>query len=570
MHNTVGPLRANGQALAGYPDQSTAQYKSDMTGTVIRNNLFRASSWDVGTDPPPTKDHNVEPATDPKFVDEANHNFQLREGSPAIDAGVATPFTGEFAGKAPDCGAFEFGMIAWVAGYSPPGPKPPRIGRIGDKTITVNQFLAFSVSMIEPDGDPVTYAADPVPAGATFDPQTGIFSWTPVPAQAGTYAITFTASDKDGSDSQTITITVNSVMDPPDDFIAYWTFDGTTADEARNLNGVATPGLSYADGKSGLATVCGSAAYVTVPGGPVLNTLDELTVTAWINPAIDISEKPILSLYASPTDRIYFRVSGTSKLRVFNDVADVGIGHDSDSISGLAGAWFFVAWSYGAGGLSRVYVNGEPSGVPKQYSVSLAGLPRGFTAYIGYEPFIPFAFNGLIDEMMLFDRELTADEVRCIYRNPGLAAPIMHTVGEFAVREGCWLVFTLPASRPVGRTLTFNAADLPADASLDSSTGVFRWVPGSTQAGVHTIPFEVSDGAASDSANARIIVQNDPIGDANDDCTVDVLDLIAVQRLAGRDPTLGQNWKADLNQDGRIDADDLVIIRERLGRTCHR
>jgi len=58
------------------------------------------------------------------------------------------------------------------------------------------------------------------------------------------------------------------------------------------------------------------------------------------------------------------------------------------------------------------------------------------------------------------------------------------------------------------------------------------------------------------------------IGDANDDCTVDVLDLIAVQRLAGEDPAFGQNWKADLNQDGRIDALDLAVIRERLGRTC--
>ena len=56
------------------------------------------------------------------------------------------------------------------------------------------------------------------PAGASFDTSTGQFAWTPSESQQGTYEVVFTATD-DGSPnlsaSETITITVNEVNEPP-------------------------------------------------------------------------------------------------------------------------------------------------------------------------------------------------------------------------------------------------------------------------------------------------------------------------------------------------------------------
>jgi hypothetical protein len=68
-----------------------------------------------------------------KYTDPVNHDYSLREGSPAIDAGVVIPdFLKQFprhagddkyqseddnyVGKAPDLGAYEFGKPAWKAG----------------------------------------------------------------------------------------------------------------------------------------------------------------------------------------------------------------------------------------------------------------------------------------------------------------------------------------------------------------------------------------------------------------------------------------------------------------------
>jgi uncharacterized protein (TIGR03382 family) len=55
--------------------------------------------------------------------------------------------------------------------------------------------LHFQVAAEDPDGDPLSYAAEPLPPGATLDPGTGIFTWTPGPLDGGVWSITVSASD---------------------------------------------------------------------------------------------------------------------------------------------------------------------------------------------------------------------------------------------------------------------------------------------------------------------------------------------------------------------------------------
>ena len=83
------------------------------------------------------------------------------------------------------------------------------------QSVDENRALTFGVDATDPDGDPVTYSASGLPAGATFDPASRQFSWTPDYTQAGTYEVTFTASDGTRSYSlstdKTVTITVRNV-----------------------------------------------------------------------------------------------------------------------------------------------------------------------------------------------------------------------------------------------------------------------------------------------------------------------------------------------------------------------
>ena|GEM_PF-5035781 len=90
--------------------------------------------------------------------------------------------------------------------------RPPALAPVGDKTTPEGSLLAFSLSATDPDGDPLTFGADGLPAGATLDPATGAFAWTPTYEQAGGYVVTFAVADPGGlSASETVTITVTDV-----------------------------------------------------------------------------------------------------------------------------------------------------------------------------------------------------------------------------------------------------------------------------------------------------------------------------------------------------------------------
>jgi len=85
---------------------------------------------------------------------------------------------------------------------------PPVLDAIGDQTISELEFLSFTVTASDPaNNDPVTLTATNLPTGAVF--ANGVFIWSNA-APAGAYYVTFYATDKDGTDSETITITVTA------------------------------------------------------------------------------------------------------------------------------------------------------------------------------------------------------------------------------------------------------------------------------------------------------------------------------------------------------------------------
>ncbi|MBI4598265.1 MAG: putative Ig domain-containing protein [Candidatus Omnitrophica bacterium] len=101
----------------------------------------------------------------------------------------------------------------------PPAPtpnQPPTLDVIGNKSVAEGSTVAFTINGHDPEGGVVTYAASGLPQGASFNPATRLFSWTPSYTQAGRYTVTCTATDPEGlTASQTSTITVTNVNRPP-------------------------------------------------------------------------------------------------------------------------------------------------------------------------------------------------------------------------------------------------------------------------------------------------------------------------------------------------------------------
>ena len=102
----------------------------------------------------------------------------------------------------------------------------PVLNSIGDKSIDEGDLIEFSISASDPDGDNLTYSASNLPPGASFDPQTRTFYWTPNYAQAGIHPdVVFQVSDGSLDDTEIITI----IVDQP-----YYDWD-TNSDGATNV-----------------------------------------------------------------------------------------------------------------------------------------------------------------------------------------------------------------------------------------------------------------------------------------------------------------------------------------------
>ncbi len=138
-------------------------------------------------------------------------DFTLSSGSAAIDFGNAaygptTDRDGNARVGAPDAGCYEH-----VSSES--GNHAPVLESIGDKTVSENALLTFTLSATDADGDTITYSATGLPTGATLSGRT--FTWTPGYTQAGTYDLTFVAGDGTDQDSEIATVTVNNVNRAP-------------------------------------------------------------------------------------------------------------------------------------------------------------------------------------------------------------------------------------------------------------------------------------------------------------------------------------------------------------------
>lgn len=92
----------------------------------------------------------------------------------------------------------------------------PVLGAVGNRSVNEGVPLTFTLTSTDPDGGAPVYGIVNAPPGASVNPTTGQFSWTPSENQDGTYSVTLTVSDgTGGSDSETIEIVVNEVNQAP-------------------------------------------------------------------------------------------------------------------------------------------------------------------------------------------------------------------------------------------------------------------------------------------------------------------------------------------------------------------
>jgi PGF-pre-PGF domain-containing protein len=109
-------------------------------------------------------------------------------------------------------------------------------------------------------------------------------------------------------------------------------------------------------------------------------------------------------------------------------------------------------------------------------------------------------------EFEVSDGKVTTVRTTTVTVNDVNAPPVLSSIGSRSVTEGSTLTFTLTATDVDGDTLTYSAQNLPANETLNATTGKFIWKPESGDAGTYNVIFSVSDGIANDSETVTITV----------------------------------------------------------------
>lgn len=153
--------------------------------------------------------------------------------------------------------------------------RPPTLDAVGNKTVAEGQPLIIGFSGTDPDGDPLTYGAAPLPAGAAL--HGAVFDWTPSFTQAGTYGMTVTVSDGAQTAQETISIVVSDV--PQNAAPTVGAGPDLTATLASPVT-VALQGVASDDGLPMLSTLISGWSVVSGAGTVVFGDATQAQTTA--------------------------------------------------------------------------------------------------------------------------------------------------------------------------------------------------------------------------------------------------------------------------------------------------
>jgi len=204
--------------------------------------------------------------------------------------------------------------------------------------------------------------------------------------------------------------------------VGHWGFDEATTttayDSSGNANnGTLTNGPTRTASSGCKISQClsfdGVDDYVRVSAATSLNTTSKITILAWIKPQ-GSSGQPIVEYNNGLTYGVHFWQWNSFDQLYVNLIDTAGGNHTLTSPAGqfTAGNWYFVGVTYD-GNYARLYVNGN-----EVASASLGSftLQTTYDLAIGKRLSSTNIFNGLIDDVRIYNRALSADEVRQIYK----------------------------------------------------------------------------------------------------------------------------------------------------------
>ena len=210
-----------------------------------------------------------------------------------------------------------------------------------------------------------------------------------------------------------------------DGLAGYWKLDEDSGTSAADSSGNGLSGAIYGNpfflenGEAGRAYSFSNASYVNVNDSPGLDfgPGQGFTIAAWINPSVALSgTNGVLSKKHDDSSQGYVLYYDDSKSQMNFRLG--GLDYNLWSTVPSPNTWTYLVASVNDNGASKtisLYYNGV---FDKSYVSSATNTTSTAPLTIGYASAWNAYFQGSIDDVRIYNRALSASEVRQLYANP--------------------------------------------------------------------------------------------------------------------------------------------------------
>jgi hypothetical protein len=239
--------------------------------------------------------------------------------------------------------------------------------------------------------------------------------------------------------------------------VGWWNFDEgpgpTAADASGNKNnGALMGGVQWvAQETGGALEFDGSTGYIQIPFSESLRVLNasSFTLTAWFRAdAIPSENKEVFQQGdTNGTGRTWLYINNTGLIQTY-----LGGSATPSGVNVTAETWFHAALvitEAGSADAIQIYINGKPVGTAVQKGMESSDGPY----FIGCHKNLTNFWDGLIDDVRLYNRALSAEEIRAMVppqvkaqkpnpadRSTAVVTPLLQwTAGENAVLHSVYL-----------------------------------------------------------------------------------------------------------------------------------
>ena len=357
----------------------------------------------------------------------------------------------------------------------------PTLAAIAAQTAVENTQLTVTASATDADlpADTLTYSLVTAPAGATINPGTGVFAWTPGEADGpGTHTVTFRVSDAAGATAETsFTITV------------------TESNSAPVLAAIATQTVA----ENTLLTVTSAATDADLPADTLTYSVVTAPAGATINPTTGVFVWTPGEADGPGTHNVTVRVAdgngGTAETSFTITVTE---SNAAPVVAAIA------AQTVVENTLLTVTASATDADLPADtLTYSLVTAPTGATINAGTGVFgwTPGEADGPGTHNVIVrvsdGAGGTADTSFMITVTESNSAPSLTAIATQTVAENTLLTVTANAADAdlPAETLTYSLVTAPTGATINPATGVFTWTPGEADGpGTHNVTVRVADG----------------------------------------------------------------------------